>query len=502
MLIYVCSLFFLPMILSEIAFPTEWRCLGTTIEDRACMYTNLYYTCGDGFVALSKRMQDTPLVIVRPRSNTTLKIKVVSTITGSPLVVGKDGLHVHFIPHAPFNISHALFDGLYPAFLSMLKFGVERENFTLVLYGMKRPQTSADPTSVLLAVYETCSGHEVMLMKEMKESCLLNSSRAWRFDRLLVGSGTVGNMIPTLEVAIEGSHSPIWGTRRFRDRFYEMYGISNSIPQPRPVYLIFIDNKRFSNSDRQVAKQEVNKLNQQGEAATFVDWSLVGEGKEMFSKHLEMVHQADVYISSPGTGLLYAPFLRDGCVCINLGTIFSWQGMVFHMHMEQELVGGGTPYLRTLYNIPPIALVDPPLNHYQVNLVATNLSVLIREACSLVVHGFIIPVPTGDNLSPVGQVLHRMCSMAEPLRDSTCPCLLAGRRGGVAGLLWPEWPVLELGCWGSPSIRTKQCTHDEHCPINHTRIHQIRQELGVRAAWRANTSDVYRVYAPPKASFL
>merc|ERR1719183_988527 len=81
--------------------------------------------------------------------------------------------------------------------------------------------------------------------------------------------------------------------------------------------------------------------------ARYVEWPSVGDGK--FAAHMKVVGKTHIYISSPGTALQYVPFLWDGGVFIALGAPMKRYGRAIPSFVEQQLAGGGTPYLRTIY---------------------------------------------------------------------------------------------------------------------------------------------------------
>merc|ERR1711920_752368 len=146
-----------------------------------------------------------------------------------------------------------------------------------------------------------------------------------------------------------------------------------------------------------------------------IDWGRIGAPHNKFKEHLKKTQKADVYVSSIGTSLQYVPFMRDGKIYIALGSVWMRSGQYFPTFMEQQLAGGGTPYLRTLYADPGGVLRSkeryPRLGEdgFFVGINGTLLSELLVRAEGLLRDGFSIPVPPEENLSVEGRILVELC---------------------------------------------------------------------------------------------
>jgi len=125
------------------------------------------------------------------------------------------------------------------------------------------------------------------------------------------------------------------------------------VPEDQQIDVIIISNKRFQKEDWTAIKEICEDLSQKDNVKVeIIDWGKIGSGKNKFKEHLKRTQKADVYISSIGTALQYVPFLRDGKTFIALGSVWMRSGQYFPTFMEQQLAGGGTPYVRTLYADP------------------------------------------------------------------------------------------------------------------------------------------------------
>ncbi|CAE8591188.1 unnamed protein product [Polarella glacialis] len=151
------------------------------------------------------------------------------------------------------------------------------------------------------------------------------------------------------------------------------------------------------------------------------------------------------------TALQYVPFMRDGGVFVALGTVSHRAGRDFPTFMEQQLAGGGAPYLRALYADPGkklrLGLPHPSLGEdgWFASLDEETITQRLKEAVDLVRSGFKIPVRPEENMSPEGQVLvefsnkyAKACKAMQFGRNEEYECAIFG---------WPEPVVYEIGPW-------------------------------------------------------
>jgi len=323
---------------------------------------------------------------------------------------------------------------------------------------------------------------EQMLLFEIEREARTNPDLLLRFDEIVFGVGGAGNMIADDSGAIAGSLAPYNAMASFRDRMLRAYGL----PVPKPgihplapdekLRIIVIANKRFHASDRTKLDSIIKQANEKvGVDAEFIDWARISSKEGKFREHLRYVQRAHVYVSSIGTALQYVPFLRDGCAYIALGSVWGRAGRQFPTFMEQQLAGGGTPYLRTLYADPGKVLRDnkphPPYGSdaFFAAIDEPVVSDLFERAEAIVRQGFQIPVPPHENLSVEARILLELCK-EDP---QTCRTMQDHRNGVVyecALLLWNEPVVYEVGPWGES---------DGRCALNRKKLRELRRKHGV-----------------------
>jgi hypothetical protein len=330
-------------------------------------------------------------------------------------------------------------------------------------------------------IYETFGKKDSILrLFEMDRDLQANQNILFRFEEIAIGSGGAGNLIADQSGAIGGSAAPTDAMRSFRDRMLDAHGLPArkdtsllSTGAQKPLDVLIISNKRFDADDNHEINAAIDAFRQPGKVnVELIDWGAIGTPKNRFHEHLKRVQDADVYVSSIGTALQYVPFMQDQKVYIALGTVWQRSNQLFPTFMEQQLAGGGTPYLRTLYADPGAALrtsVKHPLigeDGYRAHVNGAILLKLLGEAKSLVETGFKTPVPIKDNLSKEGQVLLELCEQ-DP---ASCKRMNADRNGATyecAVVLWPECVVYEAGPW-----RNK-------CNLNRNLLRKLRKKHGL-----------------------
>lgn len=305
-------------------------------------------------------------------------------------------------------------------------------------------------------VFETFGGMgEIRRLFELERDSRTRPNLVIRFEEIVIGVGGAGNLVADKSGAIGGSIAPNHAMSQFRNRMLRSYGLDVQRPSPvdRVLNVLVVENKRFRAEDRSALTDVIQRLNKEGDVhAEFVDWGRVGDADNKFKEHLRRTQEADVYISSIGTALQYVPFLGDGRVYIALGSIWMRSGRYFPTFMEQQLAGGGTPYLRTLYADPGAALrqekLRVPLSEdgYFVDVNGSLVWDLMQKAEKLARQGFHIPVPTEDNLSTEAKVLVELCRR-DPFACSEMNDYRNGREYECACLLWNEAVVYEVGPW-------------------------------------------------------
>jgi len=334
-------------------------------------------------------------------------------------------------------------------------------------------------------IYEEFGGAgQMRRLFEMERDSRNNPALLLRFEEIVFGVGGVGNMIMDTSGAIGGSLPPVHAMSQFRDRMYRSYGFpvadggfadNHPLGPDKELNVIVISNKRYTADDRRAIMKVIDELNSKGRVkAEYIDWGKMGKPPNKFKKHLQRVIEADVYVSSIGTALQYVPFLRNGRAYVALGAVWQRSGRYFPTFMEQQLAGGGTPFLRTFYADPGAALRNkqshPTLGEdgFFVGIGADLLRSLVAQAESAVRQGFQLPVPPKENLSPEGQILLDLCK----LDKRACGVMQEARNGGVyecALLLWMECIVYEVGPWQDGG----------KCGMDHRRLRKLRKQYAL-----------------------
>ena len=307
----------------------------------------------------------------------------------------------------------------------------------------------------------------------------LSKTHVLSFARLFAGASG-GNMLPEMSGAIVGSLPPLNAMARFRNRMYESYGLTPpaatrsgpSKHQPSLAAIaadfrefkvravdtalghqavssevIVVYNKRFSPADIALINVSLSKLRRRHVQAEYIDWADIGRGSiDQFKQHLLRVRRAHVYVSSIGTALQYVPFLCDGCVFVALGAVMRHQGRLIPTFMEQQLAGGGTPYVRTLYAAPEASLasVNKASNMDWVGLNITLFDSLLERAAEIVLSGFYAPLPPYENLGWGGKILLEHC---QRIGEAACALFTSQRLKCPTSMLWSEFQVYEAYGW-------------------------------------------------------
>jgi len=285
----------------------------------------------------------------------------------------KTGLSLLFEVMWHYNWAHAIFDALYPAFVSLAKFGRQKDPFLPVLYlglqehgrtvGRDCKQRAAQVAVVDCAMEEAIRlfgslGHESgELMKRhppLAAEELLSHSEWLVFDEMIIGSGHGGeyfsiSSLPGME-SFESSAPREDVLLTFRERLYQAHGVpppsrrtrSNEGRDPSvPLKVIITDNERHTPDLRVALSQLAASFNGEeisnttvvsnvsdtlvAEAASssppgrlnvsFVNWASLQPWREQ----LKVLREVDILVSGIGTALFYSLLLPDGAATINLG---------------------------------------------------------------------------------------------------------------------------------------------------------------------------------------
>ena len=450
---------------------TSWTCVDSD-DKRSCRYKKLYFY-SERFIILTTKdniPNEQELAVqncnrywdtywqpdIKVFDNTT----EIQRYLDSKSSFRYSGLHLFFEPYAPVNVGHALFDGLYPAFVLLLKFGLSNHAFTPVI----NCEVKADNTNNIdiIKVFSGQKSSELLLHSYLIEQSQLYTNNIYSFDDILFGVGGVGDSIPSRDGGVGGEEYN--AMQLFRNRMYIQYNYSHYNLQrsitTKHLDILFIHNKRYSHSDIKIIQKAILLLNKEHThvTASYIDWAHICSTnttlQSNFSSHLQRLYTADIVVSSVGTGLIYVPFLRDRSVFINLGHIWCSDGRLFPSFMEQALSVGAVPYIYTLHGDPGKAIrqgkalgVLQSMTHVTdstAGLTHNIITKLAKTAINIAHSHFTIPRSITDNLSREGRALVELCAYNYTL----CTQMLYDRKH-CPGQLWPEWVVYEVNGWGS-----------------------------------------------------
>mmetsp|Transcript_52942 Transcript_52942/g.115805 ORF Transcript_52942/g.115805 Transcript_52942/m.115805 type:complete len:479 (+) Transcript_52942:718-2154(+) len=315
-----------------------------------------------------------------------------------------DGLNVIFHPVYHFNIGHALWDGFYPVFVSMLQLGLHNERYRTWLMAkrdqsvLRRVKNSYDNTETALSLI---GGRGILSVDHM-----MNDTESFnavhRLQEAVLGVGTNAQKMDINANYSIGACRALDACRQWRERIFSGMGIPKAEPARRtpPFRAIFVENKRYGGNTEMEAM--IKQLNSHPDLKAefdikFVAWTPVSKESTdspmqsgNFTRHMEIIRNTDIHISGPGTGQMYQAWLPDGAIHINLGDTKVDQGFM------EEYVAEGCPHLKTLYYTR--RKKDGP------GLLLSIMQPLLLKAGELLKQGYTGPAPINHNLSPVGQV--------------------------------------------------------------------------------------------------
>lgn len=349
------------------------------------------------------------------------------------------GLTVVFCPVYHFNIGHAIWDGFYPAFVSMLQFG-KADTPANALMMSKRDKgivkTVKGGYDNSEAAYQKIAGLELLTIEQLENSTK-DFKSVHRLEQAIMGIGTNAQKLDVNANFSLGACRDLDACRAFRNRIFNIMNLEP--PKPArvtgPFRTIIIDNKRYGKGNAMEAITEKLKADKalEGFDIQFVSWSPHTDGVRNdsplqsgnFTRHMEIIGSTDVHISGPGTAMMYQAFLPDGAVHVNLGI-----NKAMDQGFMEEYVAEGSPHLKALY-YPRRGLSSPGLE-------VRALKKLILKAGELLRQGWSVdkPTPIGANLSPVGQVYKAYTWLAhrEKYRSALRKGLLPLRT--VTGEMW------------------------------------------------------------------
>lgn len=499
---------------------TTVKCIGP-LYNQSCLYRNLYYT-NRGFWALSLKENNLSLPGVRLEALATTAFRPHHRVFDTydelyqfirsntdPMVL--PGLTVHFNQRWHKNIGHALFDGLYPAYVALIRFAPKHLQPFRIFVGLDHSQCDSCFSE---DVYSRFAG--IGLIK----SNIIDTVRPNRwfvFEELLMGSGMMCQRCIQSNYQLPGGVE-LDGSRLFRDRMYKQHGIIPSDIRKKhsaeyrhpanPIKAYIIHNKRFTEEERNelmAAAKEINhytdthinksiddikKLPYPLIRVIYLNYRNITSKTNISSKieatridsrsptyelidndfiaQLRVLRGMDIHITGPGTGQMYQTFLSNGAVNINLGGMNPYKKEttpIAYPSFLEQYVTAGTPYIKGFYY---------PINKRRDGIKKTEVVKLIKQAAQLIMKGFSIPVNPKDSLAPDGQVFVDQCE-----RDKDFCRLVTLRKSGYfwCNNMWTEDLVHERRQWaegGFPIGGT-----NVSCAFNRTLLRSLRQKYGI-----------------------
>ena len=200
------------------------------------------------------------------------------------------------------NIGHSLFDSLYPVYLALIKFGYENSPFVWLVSDWSNKQTMS------YDVVTKFSGNLLMEYPNLDKSTLIH------FKTLVAGTGNTGCTVVNQKYSMYGGKYD--AIRLYKERMLKAYNLQINKPINERPKIIIIDNKRYSDYEKSIIDQVINHFQSTADIK-YVDWAR--HYNHVFADQIKELEDTDIYISGPGTGIVYMPFIKEGAVTINLG---------------------------------------------------------------------------------------------------------------------------------------------------------------------------------------
>jgi hypothetical protein len=218
-------------------------------------------------------------------------------------VYGITNCLTHYWDH---NISHGLFDSLYPLYLTLLRFYNEKEKFNILIDVIKIPGWKFPG--------HASREYNIEIFKTFSKGEILFKKKNYKFNVLIAGSGIAG-ISGVNKVGIMPGKD-ISALDKFRDRMFEVYDIKPKPAVNKQINILIIKSDRYTNSEM----TNLNKLNQffnskKGLNSRMISWYNI----KSFKEQLVIMNSTDIHISGAGSSMLNFPFLNKGKTHINLG---------------------------------------------------------------------------------------------------------------------------------------------------------------------------------------
>jgi hypothetical protein len=287
------------------------------------------------------------------------------------------------------NIGHGLLDGLYPSYLSLVKFGKWNDTFTFIT----NDWDDASQINMTQGVVESFSRSSILELNKSK-------SNTYIINTLISGTGRTGIRVMREDYTLYGKKYD--GIKYFRKRILETYNLNpdKEVNRNNPN-IIFINNIRYSTEERIEIDKVIEYYKDLGYNIEFLLW----ENYKTFGEQMKRFEDVDIQVSGPGTGMNYSPLLKRGAVSINLGCINYIEydtNKPFVCYMEQA-VGAGQDQISTLFY--------DRSNYY--TLLFDQMILIINKAISLTKESIVLE----DNHNTDAKVFIEYCKRVPNARE-------------------------------------------------------------------------------------
>lgn len=309
------------------------------------------------------------------------------------------------------NPGHLVYDCLYAGFLAMLRFYPADHKILGIVFSQFFDYNYATDNDMVVRFCRDFWGAGLMTLD------MLDPSRPILFREILLGVENLGILGAYDDFML--SHHGADSLRLFRNRMYTTHGLP--LPQPQlpnqpNITALIIANKRYTAADwdqlRQMkafftanntaTRRMEGPRNKTKILIEFFLWDV----KDM-TMQIEIFSKVGIYITGPGTGMVFHFLLPDGAAVINLGAIMPG------CHNESN----PCPYFMEQY-VAAAAWIYQSAHYYNSTiryrgLQKSELIRLVVKASRAVGRVSEVVKSPRDNLSPEGQLIRDVCLQPE-----------------------------------------------------------------------------------------
>lgn len=202
-----------------------------------------------------------------------------------------NGLHLYFHTMWESNVGHGLWDGIYPAFISLLRFHGQLKPLRMI---PSLPEDDGKPCGPPNT--KGCQCREIIKrfgrrgMVRLQDLFRLTGEegKVLRFDRVIIGSGHMAQRYMTADLSLPGGRS-LNATDWFRRQMYWAHDVPLRPLQGqrsnRDIRGIVVDNRRFSKQEREEIDSAIALAKTEDMEVTYIYW----QDYNPFSKQLELL---------------------------------------------------------------------------------------------------------------------------------------------------------------------------------------------------------------------